>query len=332
MQEHISDILNDSFNNLQKVINDQGLILEIETIKKLKGKAFKDGNKIDEKYKPQVSKHLGGPAVDQKNDKENYEPAPEMRPDSPGRQLEVGDLPMEPELRITADHRACADFFAVFLFNMYRRRELARMYDAISNSYDECLDQFDELLVNNPSLKPMVDSVGAHLKRGSVVGFDKAFKSATQSSQPKQDKAQMRPPDSELFRRQHATTAVTKKSKAEEKREAAEAAERERIRAEEQKDNTVAGDYLVKYLQEMEGDDSQFKDIDSSVIPLSTGVSARRIRPDEFLLNDDSILPGGVIERPQSGASSTYQAIQGDLNLTKDDEYDHDGEIDPLTP
>ena len=46
MQEHISDILNDSFNNLQKVISDNGLILEIETITTKIIKAFKDGNKL----------------------------------------------------------------------------------------------------------------------------------------------------------------------------------------------------------------------------------------------------------------------------------------------
>ena len=46
MQEHIYDILNDSFNNLQKVISDKGLILEIETITTKIIKAFKDGNKL----------------------------------------------------------------------------------------------------------------------------------------------------------------------------------------------------------------------------------------------------------------------------------------------
>ena len=46
MQEHISDILNDSFNNLQKVINDKGLILETETITTKIIKAFKNGNKL----------------------------------------------------------------------------------------------------------------------------------------------------------------------------------------------------------------------------------------------------------------------------------------------
>ena len=46
MQEHISDILSDSFNNLQKVISDKELILEIETITTKIIKAFKDGNKL----------------------------------------------------------------------------------------------------------------------------------------------------------------------------------------------------------------------------------------------------------------------------------------------
>lgn len=46
MQEHISNILNDSLNNLQKVISDKGLILEIETITTKIIKAFKDGNKL----------------------------------------------------------------------------------------------------------------------------------------------------------------------------------------------------------------------------------------------------------------------------------------------
>jgi D-sedoheptulose 7-phosphate isomerase len=46
MQEYISDILNDSYNNLQKVISDKGLILEIETITTKIINAFKDGNKL----------------------------------------------------------------------------------------------------------------------------------------------------------------------------------------------------------------------------------------------------------------------------------------------
>ena len=46
MQQHISDILNDSFNNLQKVINDKCLITEIEIVTAKIIQAFKDGNKL----------------------------------------------------------------------------------------------------------------------------------------------------------------------------------------------------------------------------------------------------------------------------------------------
>ena len=46
MQKQISDILNDSFNNLQKVINDKGLVTEIEIITTKIIQAFKDGNKL----------------------------------------------------------------------------------------------------------------------------------------------------------------------------------------------------------------------------------------------------------------------------------------------
>lgn len=46
MQKQISDILNDSFNNLQKIINDKGLVTEIEIVTTKIIKAFKDGNKL----------------------------------------------------------------------------------------------------------------------------------------------------------------------------------------------------------------------------------------------------------------------------------------------
>ena len=46
MQKQISDILNDSFNNLQKIINDKGLTAEIEIVSTKIIQAFKDGNKL----------------------------------------------------------------------------------------------------------------------------------------------------------------------------------------------------------------------------------------------------------------------------------------------
>ena len=41
-----ADILNDSINNLQKVINDKGLTAEIEIVTTKIIQAFKDGNKL----------------------------------------------------------------------------------------------------------------------------------------------------------------------------------------------------------------------------------------------------------------------------------------------
>ena len=46
MQKQISDILNDSFNNLQKIINNKGLTAEIEIVTTKIIQAFKDGNKL----------------------------------------------------------------------------------------------------------------------------------------------------------------------------------------------------------------------------------------------------------------------------------------------
>merc|ERR1719478_576675 len=78
-------------------------------------------------------------------------------------------------IRITADHRACADLFALYTYSMYRRRELLRMWQTLCEAYERGMDVFSELLNRNPALKPMLDSIAAQLKRGAAVGYDKAF-------------------------------------------------------------------------------------------------------------------------------------------------------------
>merc|ERR1719456_1978679 len=95
-------------------------------------------------------------------------------------------------IRVTADHRACADLFALYTYSMYRRRELCRMWQTLCESYERGMDVFAELLNRNPALKPMLDSIAAQLKRGAVVGYDKAFiakqqKSQTQPQRKKED-------------------------------------------------------------------------------------------------------------------------------------------------
>merc|ERR1719326_371928 len=46
----------------------------------------------------------------------------------------------------------------------------------------------------------------------------------------------------------------------------------------------VTGEYLAAYLKETDGDDSQFKDISASAVPLSTGTSPPRLPPHESIL------------------------------------------------
>merc|ERR1719271_72132 len=79
------------------------------------------------------------------------------------------------QVRLTADHRACADFFALYMYTMFMRREMSNMWRGLAWSYDHMGEGFDDLLQRNKNLKPMVESVAAQLKRGALVGFDKAF-------------------------------------------------------------------------------------------------------------------------------------------------------------
>merc|ERR550532_3586885 len=58
---------------------------------------------------------------------------------------------------------------------MYRRRELTKMWRTLCGAYERGMDVYAELLNKNPALKPMLESIAAQLKRGSVVGYDKAF-------------------------------------------------------------------------------------------------------------------------------------------------------------
>merc|ERR1719456_993784 len=112
-----------------------------------------------------------------------------------GTQQDFTPAPLH--IRVTADHRACADLFALYTYSMYRRRELVRMWQTLCEAYERGMDVFAELLNRNPALKPMLDSIAAQLKRGSVVGYDKAFiaKQQKTANQPTKKK------DENLFQR-----------------------------------------------------------------------------------------------------------------------------------
>jgi len=223
------------------------------------------------------------------------------------RETDQDFTPAPLHIRVTADHRACADLFALYAYSMYRRRELCRMWQTLCEAYERRMDVFAELLGRNPALKPMLDSIAAQLKRGAVVGYDKAFIAKQQKSanQPTRKK------DENLFQR------TKKQATAKDGQALDTTAMPVSPNATLQSGQTmlpgaaptatgssqmgatggmtqqpggvdssveVTGEYLTAYLKETDGDDSQFKDISSSVVPLSTGTSPPRLPPHEAIL------------------------------------------------
>merc|ERR1719454_195680 len=118
-------------------------------------------------------------------------------------------MDMNPERRSwplpTADHRACADLFALYMYSMHRRRELTRMWATLCGAYERGMDAYAELLKKNPALKPMLESIAAQLKRGSVVGYDKAFIAKQRKDEDPAIQGRLRPADAELFKRKNET-------------------------------------------------------------------------------------------------------------------------------
>jgi len=205
----------------------------------------------------------------------------------------------------TADHRACADLFALYMYSMYRR--------TICGAYERGMGAFAELLARNPALRPMLESIAAQLKRGSVVGFDKAFIAKQKKSGGSEEGSQatrIRVGD-DLFRRREPKSKAkddtfgalqspqgTLKSPLGASASAPQLAPPTRpFKGQDDKragkDLSLTEEYLMNYLREMDGDDSQFKDISSSVIPLSTGTSPPRKAPADAILGGETGGPEG---------------------------------------
>eukprot|EP00930_Biecheleria_cincta_P042229 TRINITY_DN29049_c0_g1_i1.p1 TRINITY_DN29049_c0_g1~~TRINITY_DN29049_c0_g1_i1.p1 ORF type:complete len:1092 (+),score=220.44 TRINITY_DN29049_c0_g1_i1:77-3277(+) len=206
----------------------------------------------------------------------------------------------------TADHRACADLFALYMYNLYRRKELTNMWSTLCGAYERGMDSYAELLNRNPALKPMLESIAAQLKRGSVVGYDKAF-IAKHKKEDQSGSTRVKPVDADIFKKKQpdrSKMGETGQDFAAEDpmRGAAMSAGANstmgmsmsgvKLTIGEEKKGTeyeITGEYLTNYLKEMDGDDSQFKDINPSVVPLSTGTSPQRLQPAESILRTEEL-------------------------------------------
>ncbi|CAK0803089.1 unnamed protein product [Prorocentrum cordatum] len=266
----------------------------------------------------------------------------------------------------TADHRACADLFVLYAYNMYRRRDITRMWQTLCGGYERSMDTYAELLKRNPALKPMLESISAQLKRGAVVGYDKAF-IAKHTGGDDAGSAKGRTADADLFKRkpkQAAFDSTFPRAPGPQQpsmmSEASMLISPEKSKddgiqvtpahcwgfgswlwlnweAGQQMQNTskhaqrlvstkfkhpvltprleITGDYLTKYLKEMDGDDSQFKDISPAVAPLSTGTSPGRQPPGEHILSQEAA--AAAKGRPGSGQDAASGGPARDVTPAK---------------
>lgn len=273
--------------------------------KKRKKKPKKvDAQKLKEEIEdlqPQVSRYLGGDPSQGGSGKIDASTTGGFRSTrGSGMMSSTGD--MNPDRRSwplpTADHRACADLFALYLYNMYRRRELTNMWATLCGAYERSMDVYAELLKKNPALKPMLESIAAQLKRGSVVGYDKAF--IAKQRKDTDSITSGKNPASDMFA-SSKTKASTKRHNVDEAHATGASMGTtirtgitplpkdlgQKAKKGDEDPNVMSGEYLANYLREMDGDDSQFKDISSSVLPLATGTSPRRIAPAEHILQTE---------------------------------------------
>lgn len=170
------------------------------------------------------------------------------------------------------------------------------MWQTLCCGYERGMTSFNALLERNPALKPMLESISAQLKRGSVVGYDKAF---IAKHQKEEQDFKPKGADADLFKRTtagggpralegDATVLPGGKGASQTMAQGALPAMSMPFKGQNEKqgETEVSGEYLAAYLKEMDGDDSQFKDISSSVVPLSTGTSPERKPPHEAILAD----------------------------------------------
>mmetsp|Transcript_89113 Transcript_89113/g.195211 ORF Transcript_89113/g.195211 Transcript_89113/m.195211 type:complete len:1031 (+) Transcript_89113:136-3228(+) len=254
--------------------------------RRLKKKPKKvDATKLKEEiqdYQPAVSKYLGGEST------KGSAVGATQTAWRGGGTAAGSTADMNPERRPwplpTADHRACSDLFALYMYNMYRRRELTQMWCTLCGAYERGMDNYAELLNKNPALKPMLESIAAQLKRGSVVGYDKAF-IAKQRKDTEGPAGAGRNPGADMFASNRTKPAQGKQDTSTMRPLGLAPLPKDAGQGEGQQDMT--GEYLANYLKEMDGDDSQFKDISASVLPLSTGTSPARKPPHEYIIQQE---------------------------------------------
>jgi hypothetical protein len=260
----------------------------------LKTLTAKAGDTMDiDSFVPTLPKEMGNDTITQiKNAQEAV--SQQKKLDTMAASASIGTAALVPpatsstaarvgDVRITGDHAACAEFYAIYLYNVFIRQELKNIWGGMCWSYDQTLHTFGDMLNQNEKLKPMVESVSAELKRKVMQGRDVPAPRRNQGGGDHTNRAPVYT-DESLFskpggRGKNSGGDHTSRLH----RPGAQAANEDLLRGGVEHD--AAKDYLESYLREMGGDDTMFKDIAPEVVPLCSGASPRRIDPLEFFKN-----------------------------------------------
>ncbi|KAF4676293.1 hypothetical protein FOL47_006449 [Perkinsus chesapeaki] len=291
-----------------------------------RSKAAFDDDKAVETFKPTVSPYLGGKTQAKTTGSRNADDRPVRS--SRVVKVQTANSASLPDI-IQADHAACANLYFLYVYNMWLAGEMIRVWQWLSWSYEKVMDRFATLLQRNPNLKPMVESIAAQLKQRQLVHSQSRDAAAHNPAPPSGKKGgkQLEKRHSRKGEDAFLSRPVPASSNPRGGSSVSDIISMPSLkvqRGQSSVDDVTAAanaglpdqanvdkEYMKKYLIDMDGDDSQFKDIDANVLPISTGGpdSPKRVDPEEVLLRDI----GGPSNDPRGNPKVTIEFCVGKL-------------------
>ena len=167
---------------------------------------------------------------------------------------------------VQADHLACANLFFLYMHSVWLSAELLRIWFTSCWGFYQLLDRFSCLLVSNPRLVPMSEAVAAQLR----------------NREPPRPQTTLPSSKEEFLSRRAAESTLPTALNSVTQGGVVDAVLTHNVDV-----SANAAEFLKDYLVMTDGDDSQFRDIDSNVIPLSAGggQSPPKQRPEDYLIN-----------------------------------------------
>jgi Variant SH3 domain/IQ calmodulin-binding motif len=177
---------------------------------------------------------------------------------------------------IHADHVACSSAFFLTVFHIWNTGRLSIFYQTISFFYQLCLSRFTILLAKTPHLKPLLETLGQTLKNSDA----RKLMLPETITKPKAT--------SESFLDRQILISSEGKSK-----------KMDSVVEPVATVSSDTNDYMKEYLIEMEGDDSQFRDIDANVVPWAVDAHSFTRRNPQDIFKFESLTAEWCLARLQ---------------------------------